>query len=65
VIARSGADSQTKLMQQAEAHGGRAIGGLGMLVRQGAAAFTIWTGRDAPVDVMFAALEEILKANSG
>ncbi len=55
----------TKLMRQAEANGGRAIGGLGMLVRQGAAAFSIWTGQEAPVDVMFAALEEALKENSG
>ncbi len=30
--------AQTKLMAQVEAAGGRAIGGLGMLVRQGAAA---------------------------
>lgn len=51
----------TKLMRQAEANGGRAIDGLGMLVRQGAAAFSIWTGREAPVDVMYAALEEALK----
>jgi len=42
----------TAFMRQAEAAGGRAIGGLGMLVRQGAAAFKLWTGRDAPVEVM-------------
>lgn len=47
----------TPLMRQAEAVGGRAIGGLGMLVRQGAAAFKIWTGKNAPVDVMFEAAE--------
>lgn len=47
--------AKTKLMQQAGAQGLRAIGGLGMLVRQGAAAFEIWTEREAPVDVMFAA----------
>jgi shikimate dehydrogenase len=51
----------TKLMQQVEANGGSAIGGLGMLVRQGAAAFTIWTGVDAPIDVMAAALREALE----
>lgn len=49
--------AKTKLMAQAEAAGGRAVGGLGMLVRQGAAAFKIWTGRDAPVDVMFDAVK--------
>jgi shikimate dehydrogenase len=37
--------ARTKLMAQVEATGGRAIGGLGMLVRQGAKAFEIWTGR--------------------
>jgi len=51
----------TKLMRQVEAAGGRAIGGLGMLVRQGAAAFTIWTGKEAPVDVMFQALRDELE----
>lgn len=44
--------ARTRLMRQAEAHGGRAVGGLGMLVRQGAAAFERWTGVPAPVDVM-------------
>jgi shikimate dehydrogenase len=50
----------TRFMQQAGANGGQAIGGLGMLVRQGAAAFKIWTGQDAPVDVMFEAAETAL-----
>jgi shikimate dehydrogenase len=49
--------AKTKLMQQAEANGGRAIGGLGMLVRQGAAAFKIWTGVMPPIDVMFDAVK--------
>ncbi len=34
----------TKLMRQAEAVGARAIGGIGMLAEQGAAAFELWTG---------------------
>ncbi|MFN8448471.1 MAG: hypothetical protein U0521_07735 [Anaerolineae bacterium] len=50
----------TKLMTQVEAAGGRAIGGLGMLVGQGAAAFRIWTGVEPPVDVMRAAAEKEL-----
>jgi shikimate dehydrogenase len=54
----------TKFMRQAEAHSGRAIGGLGMLVRQGAAAFALWTGCEAPVDVMFAAGREALDKKS-
>ncbi len=48
---------KTRLMRQAEEAGGRAIGGLGMLVRQGAKAFEIWTGRKAPVEVMLAACQ--------
>ncbi len=52
--------ANTKLMGQVEAAGGRAIGGLGMLVRQGAAAFRLWTGVEPPVDVMFAAAQDLL-----
>ncbi|MBA3869156.1 MAG: shikimate dehydrogenase [Anaerolineae bacterium] len=51
---------RTLLMQQVEAHGGQAIGGLGMLVRQGAAAFKIWTHQDPPVEVMFEAAKAAL-----
>ena len=50
----------TKLMQQAEDAGGRAIAGLGMLVRQGAEAFKIWTGVEPPFDVMFEAVRNEL-----
>lgn len=46
---------ETKLMGQARAAGAQAIGGLGMLVHQGAAAWELWTGQQAPVDVMAAA----------
>ncbi len=46
---------KTKLMQQAEDVGGQAINGLGMLVRQGAASFRVWTGVDPPIDAMYAA----------
>ena len=53
---------RTRLMETCESHGGRAIGGLGMLVRQGAAAFKIWTGKDASVDVMFDAARAALMA---
>jgi len=43
---------KTRLMQDAEKAGARAIGGLGMLVYQGGAAFEAWTGRQAPLSVM-------------
>jgi hypothetical protein len=43
---------QTVLLRQAAEAGAQAIGGLGMLVWQGALAFERWTGRPAPVHVM-------------
>ncbi|MCY3836059.1 MAG: shikimate dehydrogenase [Anaerolineaceae bacterium] len=52
--------ARTKLMAQVEAQGGRGISGLGMLVQQGALSFAIWTGREAPVEVMRAAAERDL-----
>ncbi len=44
--------AETRLLRQVEDGGARAIGGLGMLVWQGAFAFERWTGTPAPVDVM-------------
>ncbi len=46
---------KTRLMAQAEANGGRAFGGLGMLVRQGALSFEQWTGVKPPLETMMAA----------
>lgn len=51
---------ETKLMQQAKKSGAQAFNGLGMLVQQGAAAFTLWTGRDAPLDMMRTAAQKAL-----
>jgi len=51
----------TALMQQCRAAGGRAIGGLGMLLRQGAIAFELWTGVAPPIHVMRQALEMLNK----
>jgi shikimate dehydrogenase len=51
----------TQLMKQAQATGGRAIGGLGMLVQQGAASFRLWTGIDPPLEVMFQAARDALR----
>ncbi len=53
--------NRTRLMQTSEAAGARAIGGIGMLVGQGAVAFEMWTGQRAPVDVMRAACEAALE----
>jgi shikimate dehydrogenase len=45
----------TRLMQQAQTAGARALNGLGMLAYQGAKAFELWTGQWPPVEVMLAA----------
>jgi shikimate dehydrogenase len=44
------------LLAAARARGLRAVDGAGMLVHQAARAFSLWTGRPAPVEVMWAAL---------
>lgn len=46
----------TKLMRQASAQGCRAYNGLGMLLWQGAQAFTHWTGEQPNIDIMKSAL---------
>jgi len=56
--------SVTAFMRQAESAGGRAIGGMGMLARQGAAAFKLWTDVDPPLEVMLAALREALQTRN-
>ncbi|MFN3974797.1 MAG: shikimate dehydrogenase [Dehalococcoidia bacterium] len=43
---------ETPLLREARRAGARAVGGLGMLVHQGALAFELWTRRPAPVEVM-------------
>ena len=46
---------ETPLILAAKKAGARTLGGLAMLVYQGAAAFELWTGREAPVDIMYEA----------
>jgi len=48
---------ETAFMRAAGAGGARAANGLGMLLHQGAWAFTIWSGEEAAVDAMRLALE--------
>jgi shikimate dehydrogenase len=45
-------DPHSLFLQEAEKRGARTINGLGMLVNQGALNFTLWTGVEAPIDVM-------------
>ena len=53
--------AQTPLLEEAAEAGAACLGGLSMLVYQGAGAFERWTGLDAPVQVMFEAAEEALE----
>ncbi len=45
----------TRLLQAAEAGGAAVVDGIEILVQQGALSLAIWTGREAPIDVMRAA----------
>jgi shikimate dehydrogenase len=47
-------------MSAAAQAGATTANGLGMLLHQGAEAFTIWTQREAPVTIMRRALENAL-----
>ena len=47
--------AQTRLLREAQARGLPAIGGLGMLVHQGALSWEYWFGRRGPAGVMLAA----------
>ena len=55
---------QPPLLQEAEARGAQVMDGKGMLLYQAAAAFEIWTGLEAPVEVMRAALVKALEEAS-
>ena len=52
---------RTKLLEEAEEVGARTVGGVDMLVWQGALAFEKWTGRQAPLDLMRAKVIESLE----
>ena len=54
---------KTRLLKEAEAVGAQTINGLEMLVEQGALAFEMWTGIDAPVEVMKKEAEKALHKN--
>ena len=52
---------QTKFLRDAERAGARPIGGVSMLVHQGAAAFKEWSNLDAPVELMLDATVKALR----
>lgn len=52
---------ETPLLQQARAAGAATLGGLDMLVQQGALSFALWTGQTPPLHVMAAAARAALR----
>ncbi len=52
---------ETPLVRRARATGHKSLGGLPMLVHQGAASFELWTRRAAPLAAMFAAAEAAMR----
>jgi shikimate dehydrogenase len=57
--------SPTPLLALAGEAGARVLGGLPMLVYQGAASFKLWLGREAPIDIMFWKAAEALTGGRG
>jgi shikimate dehydrogenase len=51
---------QTRLLREAAARGAATIDGLQMLIHQGAAQFELWTGREAPTEIMTRAAYAVL-----
>lgn len=45
-------------LREARSRGAKTISGIGMLVQQGALNFTLWTGEQAPTEVMYHTLEQ-------
>lgn len=56
---------RTGLLAAAEGCGARAVDGVGMLVHQAGHAFTLWTGRPAPLDAMATAAREAIRQRTG
>ena len=55
----------TPMLINAKTSGVKTLSGLPMLVLQGAASFELWTGKEAPIDVMFSAARQALLGQSG
>jgi shikimate dehydrogenase len=56
--------AQTCFMETAAAGGARAVNGLGMLVHQARRQVELWTGELPPVEVLFEAAKEAIRANN-
>ncbi len=57
--------TKTRLLREAEAVNAKTIGGLDMLVWQGALAFEMWTGQKAPVELMKREAIKLLEKSLG
>ena len=55
---------ETPLLREAAQAGAATLGGIQMLVYQGAASFEMWTGHDAPVAVMLEAATSAMRSRS-
>lgn len=53
----------TPFLREAKAKGAKTLGGIGMLLYQGALSFKIWTGQEPPIDVMKKAIEGKIVCN--
>lgn len=56
--------AETEFVRQARAAGCQALGGLPMLVHQGAASFRLWTGLNPPLKIMMEAAERATRDSS-
>jgi shikimate dehydrogenase len=52
---------ETPFLREAKKAGAETLGGLSMLVHQGAASFELWTGKIPPVDIMLRTAREALR----
>jgi shikimate dehydrogenase len=56
---------ETPLLRSARTAGANILEGLAMLIYQGAASFELWTGKKAPIDIMFNKAEQVLQKGQG
>ena len=56
---------ETNLLKAAAERGSKTVGGMGMLVHQGAISFQLWTGKQPPVSIMRRALMQALEERVG
>ncbi|MBN2099941.1 MAG: shikimate dehydrogenase [Dehalococcoidia bacterium] len=52
---------ETPFLREAKKSGADTLGGLSMLVYQGAASFELWTGESAPIDIMLRSASKALR----